>query len=330
MIGKDEADQPHDSMKFLDAGASNACRLKSLALDRELVIGGLSPGQLQSLFGWPLPRPDWPALSARPPISVALGTDRTADDGTVEPIQLADGRVWLNSNRPGRVSIAANADGRQLLLPQAFNLLLAQQWARLACLPLHACAFQWRGQGILVLGRQGSGKSSLTLAVLAAGAGAVSDDWLLFGRHENGCFRAERLRQFFLFRPGAVRERFARLLAHCAESGSAGRLQWPVGDQDPRFPPWTDIDQIWWLEKPSGPRPATSHHQALSQAELIGHLTASAMPVLLTTRFAHERHVLLEFSAQASSQLKITSVMTGTDLLDRPEATLQGLIDSGG
>ena len=41
---------------------------------------------------------------------------------------------------------------------------------------LHASAVACEGRGLLILGRSGSGKSSLALAMMALGAGLVADD----------------------------------------------------------------------------------------------------------------------------------------------------------
>jgi HPr kinase/phosphorylase len=49
-------------------------------------------------------------------------------------------------------------------------------------LSLHASAVAWHGQGILVRGQSGSGKSRLVLHLLAAGAYLVADDLVLVRR----------------------------------------------------------------------------------------------------------------------------------------------------
>lgn len=41
---------------------------------------------------------------------------------------------------------------------------------------LHASCVDWRGTGVLILGRSGSGKSALALQLIAFGATLVSDD----------------------------------------------------------------------------------------------------------------------------------------------------------
>ncbi len=50
---------------------------------------------------------------------------------------------------------------------------------------LHACAVDYQGKGVLILGPTGSGKSSLALQLMAHGAQLVSDDRTMV-RAENG------------------------------------------------------------------------------------------------------------------------------------------------
>ena len=57
---------------------------------------------------------------------------------------------------------------------------LFSRWASESdCMLLHAAAVGWRGKGVLVVGRSGSGKSTFSVSCLTAGLDFVSDDYTL-------------------------------------------------------------------------------------------------------------------------------------------------------
>ena len=67
---------------------------------------------------------------------------------------------------------------------------------------LHASAVAWHGRGVLLRGPPGSGKSSLALRLLAAGAVLVADDLVTVARASGGRLRARAVRE-----PGLIEAR---------------------------------------------------------------------------------------------------------------------------
>jgi len=310
-------------VKFIPDSTTTACRAFAEAFDDELQIQGLSAGELASLFGAGRSRPDWAEVAGRGPIRISRSSDSPASEQGRTERRLDDGRVALLSNAAGLAWIEPDADRHNLLLPQTLHLLLTQQWARVGLMPVHACAFRIADQGILALGDQGAGKSSLVLAALAAGARIVSDDWLLLGLDTDQFIHAERLREFLMLRPGPVVEQFSSVLpVHLRTSGD-GRLVWPIDPDDPRFPVSLPIDQCWWLNSPVAVRPDRTVARPLAQSAMLARLVGAAMPLLLTPEFSHEQITLLNTLKRVVHQTDCIEMVTGRDLLDQPSATIE-------
>jgi hypothetical protein len=322
-------------LQILPSPEPDSCRLRADAFERDLAITGLSPVEMASFFGAAQARPDPELLAARGPISARLDQDEPIDTGgdrlaAHRAEGLNDGQALLASGQPGQARLHA-AFPSDRLLPGPLNLLLAQQWARQGLFPLHAAALRWGGHGVLILGGQGSGKSSLILAALAQGAAVISDDWLLVGSVRSEA-RAERLRRFLMFRPGASWDRFGPGLADAypLRASNDGRFVHAIEQANPAFPEWTRLDRCVVLGPPDGPRPGLTTLDGTDQARLLAALIDAAMPILMTARFPVERALLFDRFKALSQQLPVMAATTGLDLLTEPRSVLERLSSDPG
>jgi hypothetical protein len=244
---------------------------------------------------------------------------------------LAGGAAWLSSGKPGQARLALNPRSDDRLLPAPLNLLLAQQWARQGLFPLHAAALSWQGRGLLVLGDQGAGKSSLVLAALAVGARIISDDWLLVG-HQQGQPRAERLREFLMFRPGRTWDAFGPTIGRslaCEKTGD-GRFLHAISEEDSSaaFPIWTRLDRCLLLRASEAERPRSTTLAETDQSSLLAQMIEAAMPILLTRRFPLERDRLFARFRALATGLPALSATTGMDLTTHPGQVLERLFSA--
>lgn len=103
-----------------------------------------------------------------------------------------------------------------------------------ASVTLHASAVAWHGRGVLLRGPSGSGKSSLALRLLAAGAVLIADDLVAVARAPGGGLRARAVRE-----PGLIEARglgIFRLVA-VAETTLALAAELGAGRGRERLPP---------------------------------------------------------------------------------------------
>lgn len=311
----------------------NCGLIRSSAFKRSLHVAGLSGTELESLFRADRTRPDWATVAARGIIRIHCDEDgEAAADAAVpayEVEHLDGGEARLSSGEPGQARLKADPCSDDRLLPGPLNLLLAQQWARQGLIPLHAAALRWRDQGLLVLGDRAAGKSSLILAALEQGAQVISDDWLLVG-HCNGEARAERLREFLMFRTGATWDRFGPAINErmAFDQTSDGRFLHAISTEDHEtlFPVWTGLDRCLLLHTPASTRPRTTRLAATDHSSVLAQLIEAAMPILMTTRFPLERERLFERFHALVSGLPTVSAVTGFDLTTRPGAVLDRLV----
>lgn len=319
-------------MQILPQAEPDSCLFHSQAFARSLHIHGLRPDELGGLFRADCGRPDWSAIRARGLIRIRCGEDppdtvnTDAKDYRLE--RLAGGEAWLASGLPGQLRLRADPRSDDRLLPGPLNLSLAQQWARQGLFPLHAAALRWEGLGLLILGDQGAGKSSLILAAIEQGAQVISDDWLLVGHHQ-GEPRAERLREFLMFRPGPTWERFGAAIAQrlTITRNRDGRHLHAISGEDETadFPAWTRLDRCLLLNRPDSTRPENTILADTNHSAVLAQLVGAAMPILMTRGFPLERERLFARFHTLVRDLPTRSATTGLDLATRPGQVLDRL-----
>jgi len=314
-------------MQIVPGDAPDEALLQPSAFDRCVSIRGLHPEALEDLLrGRQAGRRAWQRglkLSAR------LLDEPTDPAGKLQDFELDDGCAVLRSGAAGKVQVQSHHELGDVLQPISLNLLLAQQWARAGLLLVHGAAFEIQGTGILAMGEREAGKSVLTAAVLAAGGQIVSDDWVMLGRSDDGAFRAERLRDFLMFRKGWASHTLL---------GRLPDLVWADNPDDPKhivrikgqpketFPEAIRIDRIWLLERDGPDRPLETTENSGTPIDAMKALMRATTPVLLSNRLPRERKALLELTRSLTGVLPSGRIRTGLDLVSTP-ATVLGKIN---
>ncbi len=133
----------------------------------------------------------------------------------------------------GELSLGPDFCARQpihrhnVFLTGLFPLLLGRGYC-----DLHAAGLIWKGHGLLLVGDAGSGKSTATLALVAAGARYASDDALLLHTEPQG-IRAIGFRHKIAIDPVQV-ERWPELATH-----------WEAPHTDGESKHFVDLDQVY-------------------------------------------------------------------------------------
>jgi len=318
-------------MRILPGNAPDEALIDPISLEGRLLVRGLAPDALRALIrGEAAGRRAWrPGLS----VSAELADVLAEPSGEPQAIDLEDGCVHLHSGARGRIEIeAAHATG-DTLLPRSLNLLLAQQWARAGIMMVHGAAFSHEAHGILALGRQGAGKSTLTSAVLAAGGRVVSDDWILLGASPSGALRAQRLRHFLMLRQNPSTRKLLSALPdlRLEETQQRRKLVAPIDNQPDslaqRFTEATDIERIWLLEAPADVRPTVSRQQQIDDGSAsLAQFIEATMPLLFSTRFPVERKALLAIVNRLRREVPISRLQAGAEIVTAPGQSLSRLL----
>jgi len=317
-------------MRILPGDAPDGSLVRPRAFHDHLVVRGLPTDALSALIrGEPAGRAAW-----RPGVVVTGDLAGSADRVEAQPrtIDLEDGRIVLTSGGGGRVEVGPGHALGDTRLPQCLHLLLAQQWARAGLMMIHGAAFRFQSTGVLVLGGQGAGKSTLTAAVLAAGGEIVSDDWLLAGAPADGAVRAERLRDFLMFRAAAPTERLLAALPELRLSRSRrGDKLIARFDRQPRHVQCrlinpVEIDRVWLLGRPDDDRPAGSTLAPAAGESALAAIIEATMPLLFSRRFPVERRALLGAVSRILARTPTSRVEPGTDLLHNPRTAIVRLL----
>ena len=311
-------------MQILPGESPNAARLAAEAVPHSIAVD-LAPEALGAAYGLSGRPFDWRSLVD----AGALRVDNPGAahlDGPRSEQAFDDSRVRLQSGAPGELLIEpGHRPEPRLLMPRGFTLLTGQQWARTGALPLHAAAFEIDGRGILALGRRGAGKSVLSMAMLAAGARLVSDDWVLLAHDGHGRPVAERLRGFFMLRRGwAAEQLLAQLptLPFVSGAGTKTHFRLTRGD-DPRFPTACRIDEFWLLQRPRAGRTGPTRWQTLSPTHALAYLIESSIALLFGRDFPHERCAALTTLKQLLARVTCRQVATGTDMIESTRKTAE-------
>jgi len=301
-----------------------ACRLVAEALGVEIAITGLTAGEMcYRLEGQGEPW-RWTDLIERGPITVSLATDPIHDPAEGEPVvyetDLPDGRVKLVSGGEAEFRVESHHADSGGILPYCFHAAVAQQLARAGVMSVHAAGIVTPRGGLLVIGRKGAGKSTLTASAFCAGFGVVSDDWLLAAANGTA-MHVERMRNYMMLRMGWASEQFQKRLPEglLRESATRPRFYLRLPPSNTRFPQDALIDLIGVVERPRDGRRAQTEIEVLPPALALARLTESSMPVLLSQQLPVERACLFEQLSRALSQAPARRIRTGTDLVSTPE-----------
>lgn len=199
---------------------------------------------------------------------------------------LADGYVQFPQDSTETLvgGYPCNGDDPQSTLPiSALETALFRGLLLQETLMIHALAFEYQGQGLLVLGASGAGKTTLALAALAAGAKIVSDDRVAL-RREGDKLRAYSMRPFFHIRSSTLQTMNSSVLpAYLSElHGNPTDVILRRETAPEAFIDGTTIDGAMILPEPQSDRPERSRVKVASKAETLGAAIASSLPFLFT------------------------------------------------
>lgn len=305
-------------------GTNLAC-LRGEALPFEIELQGIDASTLEQLLKGRGVVCRWAGEVGR--VTVAAMTPETPDSRAPFTHRFADGTTVLRSGCAAHVDLEANMQAPEYLLPPALNLALAQQWARLGLMALHAAAIKVADRQVLVLGPKASGKSTLCFAALVAGGEILSDDLLLLGLDGAGQPVGERLRQFMMVRDCWASEQLQQ--RGCGlefqRSGARPKQVLPMDLRQQAFVPTLAINEIWVMARPRGGRTAISEKHPVRDEELLVQLIKAAMPLLFSTRFPLEHAALMTTAQGLIKACPAYRVHTGTDLVEQPAITLERL-----
>ena len=308
-----------------DESRQPACRLVSDVFDAAIRIEGLTAPELRArLFErgarWP-----WHRLSGRGPLTIELvnGVRHEPSQGVQRIVErdLPDGQVRLISGSRSELTLRADHDDPEALLPSSLYLCFAHQWARAGLLPLHGAAFANEKGGVLAVGSKGTGKSTLTAAALIAGCRVVSDDWLLAQPSPTG-FLVERLRRFIMLRRGWASDQVLAKLPDLAfaDNGVRPKMTLRLPPRDARFPNRASVTRLFELSRPRGARSEMSQLESLSDRQAMAALVQSSMPLLFSAALPIEQTLLLEACNQGLPPLQKFRLVPGSSLVSDPSA----------
>ena len=298
--------------------------MRGEALPFEIELQGIEAAKLARLFKGQSVGDRW--ADART-VYVAATSPETPAAGEPFMHRFADGTTFLRSGSVARIAVETPSLAPEHLLPPALNLALAQQWARLGLMALHAAAIKVGDRQILVLGPKASGKSTMCLAVLVAQAEILSDDWLLLGQGADEGIACERLREFLMVRDcwASDQLRLRQPDLGFQRSGARPKQVLPVQAQTEHFPPSLAINEIWVMTRGRGGRTAESGKQPENATQVLVHLIKAAMPLLFSARFPLEHAALMKTAQALIQSCPAYRVQSGTDLVEQPERTLARL-----
>lgn len=318
-------------MKFRPGRHADQTVIQPDSFDAPIRVEGISSEIMAGLFqGSTRARKHW-----QHPLELTASLLDAADDPDVTPfeIDLPDGRAILYSGGAGKVRVEPHHSlADDLLQPQSLYLLLAQQWARAGLMLVHGAAFELDGTGVLALGNTGAGKSVLTAAAMAAGAGVVSDDWVMVGLDPSGRPRAERLREFMMLRHGRACDLLMSRLKGLRPAPLANRPKSVFHFRDQpesvrrQCIPACSVDRVWLLTRPPAGRFQPSRREDASPVQALSALIQATMPILFSRRFAVEAGQLRKTTDSIFAGNRLFTVCTGPDLLDDPAAVLAPLM----
>ena len=280
----------------------------------KVLIDGVSASELASFFGKTARRDAW-ARPGRVVEASLPGDSRKPERAPDFERDLHDGRVEMHSGAPSRLTMDSNHREPRLQMPESLLSLVAQQWARLGYMALHAAAIEIAGLRLLVVGDSCTGKSTLALAAMACGGKVVSDDWVLLqqdGKHVT----ASALRSSMQLRTSRPVEALLTELdegnRRTRPSTATGRL-WLDLSQTRTSLHSLQIDQVLFLSAPTGERDRLSRFRRISPLQARAALVASGGAILFSSRFDQESRKLQRL-ASALEELPLRLGATGDDV----------------
>lgn len=159
-----------------------------------------------------------------------------------------------------------------------FRALLIQE-----TLLFHALVFDYQGQGFLVLGESGAGKTTLALAAMAAGAKVVSDDRIAL-RSEGRELIGRSMRPFLQIRSDTLkhinRGTLGGMLAMADVDVPVMRMDRAAAPDS--FADHTKITRILILHSGADQRPEISELKPADKAECLAAAMSSSLPYMFT------------------------------------------------
>lgn len=305
-------------------------QLLAVVLDGKVAVRSGASLPLAALYLGAGSLPSWDALRRVGPIRFDVGDPSEAETFACRsPFERDFGNslIRCTSNAPAIVRIANEpSPSNPRHLPAALGFAFSQQWARLGHACVHGALLVVEGQGVLVLGQRGAGKSVLATSALVAGGGIVSDDYLLVGE-SNGGPLGERIRAFLSLRQSwAARTLFPASEQEWRPNRHGTRVFLTMQSDTERFPEHHPIDHVWVLVRPRAGRRLESHLEPISQSEIFASLVAATQPLLLGCEFPHERDRLMHLFSNLASRGLAARLETGQDIVLEPRAAWQRLL----
>jgi hypothetical protein len=301
------------------------CRLISEHLGVDIRITGLSADEMSFRLEGRGSAWKWTRLVERGAVTVELVSEPihapVKCDSAVYERDLPDGRIRLTSGGGAEFHVEPHHADHGGILPYCFHAAIAQQLARAGILTLHAAAVIAPQGGVLVIGRKGAGKSTLTASAIKAGLGVVTDDWVL-ADISGPRMRVERMRDYMMWRKGWAIEQLKRHLPAelLRESPTRPRFNLRLPDGDARFPRETTIQAACMLERPAAGRRQHTQSRPISGARALGSITESSMPIVLSERLPVERSCLLPRLTALLAGQRWHCIEAGTDLIESEAA----------
>ncbi len=272
-----------------------------------------------------------PSRAGPPPRDRALSPFvRHRRDGPADLVILRGGTVRLvPGSRTAEVTLrgpsrAGSAPWQaEAVLAAVQHALALGGWAT-----LHAAAFELHGMGVVAMGPTHSGKTTLCLAVLAAGGRVVSDDWLAVGAPGDGGAGTVvlPLRRDIWLRGGSLEILAGRIGGKPESVGVRGEGRWRLGRGENRelFVERVRPDVVLHVQRDR--RLAGFRVRRSTAAEGLAWLVGAASPLFLGPRYGEERERLLPVLAGLVGEAACFEVRLGRALVERPAETVRALL----
>ncbi len=267
-------------------------------------------------------------MALPPPLSNPMERDafglRIADDGRLTDVR-DETAVFRTDPEAGtgELSLGPGFSAREAIhrhnvfLTGLFPLLLGRGYC-----DLHAAGLHWQGHGFLLVGDAGSGKSTATLALVAAGARYASDDALLLHTGAQGV-RAVGFRHKLAIDP-VHGERWPALATH-----------WEAPQTEGESKRFVDLDRVFPGSRISWLRPDvllfcrivpqdTIRVKAIAPAAALVRLLPQSASLAFNRRSAKAQ---LDILRALVDQTVPYELHAGRDLLRRPDRLAELLAD---